>query len=79
MKLLEIFTAHQRRSIMDKVVIKFIADLLYCKDLIFFEEFEAIMEAKKPEDLDVIIDKILRGEYRGYKKGESYLTYGRSK
>jgi len=37
------------------------------------------MDAKKPEDLDMIIDKILRGEYRGYKKGESYLTYGRSK
>ena len=64
---------------MDKIVIKFIADLLYCKDLIFFDEFEAIMEAKTPEDLDDIIDKILRGEYHGYRKGESYLTYGKDK
>ncbi len=64
---------------MDKVVIKFIADLLYSKDLLFFDEFEAIMSAKTPEDLDVIIENILRGEYHGYRKGESYLTHGKDK
>lgn len=60
---------------MDKVAIKFIADVLYCKDLLFFDEYEAIMDCKSPQDLDNVIDKMLRGEYSGHYKGESYLTY----
>lgn len=58
---------------MDKVVLKFLADVLYVKGFIYFDEFEDIMDASTPEDLDVIVDKMLRGEYNAYKRGEGYV------
>ena len=62
---------------MDKVVIGFLADILYTKKIICFEEFEDIMQAKEPSDLDAITDKMLKEEYNVYKQGESYLRYAR--
>lgn len=56
---------------MDKLTLGFLADLLYCKEVICYEEFEAIQAATQPSDLDVITDKILRGEFNVYKRGES--------
>lgn len=55
---------------MDKVAIGFLADVLYVKEILHFEEYEAIMNAKSPSDLEVIVDKLLRGEYSAYRKGE---------
>lgn len=59
---------------MDKITIKFIADLLYIKGKLCMEELEDIYDAKTPFDLDDIVEKMLRGEYNVYKKrvGESY-------
>ena len=54
---------------MDKVVVKFIADLLYVKDVICFEEFEAIMDSCNGEDLDNVIDRVLRGDFNVYRRG----------
>lgn len=62
---------------MDKAVLKFLADVLYIKKIICFEEFEAIMESKNPLDLDDIVEKMLKEEYNVYKQGESYLRYGK--
>lgn len=59
---------------MDKGVLGFIADVLYIKGLINYDEFEAIMNAVTHQDLGDIVEKMLRGEYRGYKKGETYGT-----
>jgi len=55
----------------DKVVLKFIADILYIKGIILFEELEAIYEAKSFSDLDTIVKKIEGGEYRVF-RGETY-------
>lgn len=61
---------------MDKLVLGFMADVLYLKGIISYEEFEAIMDATKPSDLECIVEKLIRGEFHAYKKGESYITYG---
>lgn len=61
----------------DKFVLKFLADVLYIKQVICFEELEAIMEVTSFEDLDVIVDKMLRSEYNLYRRGESYEAYVR--
>lgn len=55
---------------MDKIVLKFIADLLYVKGMLYFEEFDAIMNVKSPSDLDDIIDNMMREVYSPYKKGD---------
>lgn len=60
---------------MDKVVLKFFADVLYLKGLLCYEELEAIMEATNPSDLEVIFEKMYRGEYNVYKRGEPYTDY----
>ena len=56
---------------MDKLTLGFLADLLYCKEVICYEEFEALQAARTPMDLDVITEKMLRGEFNVYKRGES--------
>lgn len=61
---------------MDKVVLKFLADILYLKGIICWEEFEDIMESKIPSDLDKITDKIIGGDYNIYKRGEGYIKTG---
>lgn len=60
---------------MDKTALGFLADVLYIKGLIYFDEFEAIMEASTPQDLGEIVEKMLRGEYTGHRKGEPYVDY----
>lgn len=60
---------------MDKVILKFLADVLYTKGGLCFEEFEAIMDAKNPSDLDIIVEKMLGGKFNVYKRGESYERY----
>lgn len=57
-----------------KLAIGFMADILYIKGIICYEEYEAVLEAKSPTDLDMIVDKMLRGEFNGYRKGEGYIT-----
>lgn len=59
---------------MDKVVLGFVADVLYLKGLICFEELEGIMDAKDPADLGDVFEKMIRGEYNVYKRGEPYTN-----
>lgn len=59
---------------MDKNVIGFLADVLYLKGILCFEEFEAVMDAKNAEDLGEIVERMLRSDFNVYKKGESYGT-----
>lgn len=66
-----------RSDNLDKVILKFIADVLYIKGALCFEEFEAIMDACNFSDLDKITEKMLSGEYNVYKRGESYHKDGR--
>lgn len=60
---------------MDKVTLKFLADVLYIKGILCYEEFEDIMDAKTFVDLDKIIEKMLRSEYNVYRRGEGYVGY----
>jgi len=64
---------------LDKVAIKFFADVLYAKEKLSIEEYEDIMEAKTVEDLDIIVDKMLKEEYNTLLRGESYGRYAGAK
>jgi hypothetical protein len=61
---------------MDKVLLKFFADVLYIKGKLCCEELEDIMNAKTASDLDKITDKMLNDGYNAYKRGEGYVSYG---
>ena len=53
---------------------KFIADVLYIKGCICFDEFCAIMEATTPVDLEDIIEKMLKEDFNhltGQKRDKS--------
>ena len=56
----------------DKLTIGFIADILYFKGILNYEEIDAIFDAKTAEDLQAIVDKIMRSEFSAYKRGEHY-------
>lgn len=58
---------------MDKLTIGFVADILYLKGIIGFEEFQDILNAKEPSDLQSIVDKLIGGKYNAYKRGEGYV------
>lgn len=64
---------------MDKISIGFMADVLYIKGIICFEEFEAIQDAKSPIDMNTIVERMLlegkEGGFNGKRKGESYIGY----
>lgn len=56
---------------LDKITLKFLADVLYIKGVLCSEELEDILEVKTIDDLDHIIDKMLDDEYV-LKRGETY-------
>lgn len=58
---------------MDKVLLKFFADVLYLKGIICFEEYDDIMDVKYFEDLDVVFEKMMREEYSAHKRGDLYV------
>lgn len=58
---------------MSKLAIGFIADVLYIKGVICYEEFEDMMNVTEPSELQDIVEKMLRSEYNVYKRGEGYV------
>ena len=60
---------------MDKIAIQFFADVLYLKGLLCYEELEAILDAQSPEDLDMVFEKMFRGQFNPYKRGEPYTDF----
>lgn len=60
---------------MDKQVLGFLADILYIKGVIYFDEFEAIQNVTQPSDLNDIVEGMLSGQFNGYKRGEAYVGY----
>lgn len=64
--------------VIDKIVLKFLADVLYIKEIINLGEYDDILDSKSYHDLDAIAEKMLGGGYIGtFKKGESYTLYGK--
>lgn len=62
----------------DKVLTKFIADILYIKGILCYDEFEDIMDARNVDDLDIITEKMFNDEYNPYRRGEGYCTSNRT-
>lgn len=56
-----------------RIIIGLFADILYSKNLLCFEEMDALLEIKSAEDVYAFSDKLLRGDFNVYKRGEIYL------
>lgn len=54
---------------MDKILLKFFTDVLYLKGVICFDELDDIMDCCTPSDLDNVFEKMMRGEYNAYRRG----------
>ncbi len=65
-------TMDKSRNTMDKISILFFADVLYVKGIIDIEEYEDIGAVVEPSELDIIVDKMLRGEY-SKRRGEGII------
>jgi hypothetical protein len=59
---------------LDKLVLGFIADVMYLKGIICFDELQAIYDVKDAQDLGDVFERMMAGEFNVYKKGESYGT-----
>lgn len=52
------------------VVLKFLADLLYIKRIICYEEYDDILSSACCDDLDFIIEKLMKEGYNTRVTGE---------
>lgn len=59
---------------MDKLVIQLFADILYIKGIICYDEMDTIMKMKTPQDVEAFTERLLRGEFSAFKRGEIYTT-----
>lgn len=57
---------------MDKIVIQLFADILYIKGIICFEEMQEMLEMRTPSDVEKFTDKLIRGDFNAYRRGEIY-------
>lgn len=55
---------------MDKILLKFFTDVLYLKGVLCYDEFDDIMDCSRPEDLDNVFEKMMRGNYNSYRRGD---------
>ena len=56
-----------------KTLISLFADILYDKNLLCYEEMEALQDITSTEDVYAFSDKLLGGGFNVYKRGEVYL------
>lgn len=56
-----------------RVIIGLFADIMYNKGLLCFEEMDALLEITSAEEAYIFSDKLLRGDFNVYKRGEIYL------
>lgn len=56
-----------------KVLISLFADIMYEKGMLCYEEMEALLDIKSVEDTYAFSEKLLRGDFNVYKRGEIYL------
>jgi len=59
----------------DKILLKFFADVLYLKGIICYEEFEAILDCCTPHDLDVVFERMMKEDFNYYARGENNWEY----
>lgn len=58
-----------------KVVIALFGDILYEKGVLCFEELEALFNIKDISDVELFTERLMRGEFNVYKRGEHYTAY----
>lgn len=59
----------------NKEILKFLADVLYVKGIICYEEYEDILDVSGGDGLEEIIEKMLNDGYNIYRRGECYVQY----
>jgi hypothetical protein len=58
----------------EKLTLGFLADVLYIKGVILFEEFEAIQGVRNANDLETIVERMLTDDFNQFKRGEHRLS-----
>lgn len=58
-----------------RAVLGLLADILYIKGVICYDEFEAIQDISCEQDCYLFTEKLLRGEFNVYKRGEHYAIH----
>lgn len=59
-----------------KLLIKLFGDILYAKGVINLDELEHLLDLRNPQDLDAYTERILRGDFNAYRRGEHYTGFG---
>lgn len=55
-----------------RVSIQLMADILYIKGIICLDELEALLDIRTSKDAEQFTEKLLRGDFNVYRKGEHY-------
>lgn len=55
-----------------RVSIQLMADILYIKGIICLDELEALLDIRTSKDAEQFTEKLLRGDFNAYRKGEHY-------
>ena len=59
---------------MDKLVIQLFGDILYHKGILNADEYESLLDTKCVNDLNAYMERMYRGEFDAYKRGEHYTA-----
>lgn len=57
-----------------KIVIALFADILYAKSIINLDELNGLYDIANVQDVAAYSEKMLRGEFNAYLKGEHYTA-----
>lgn len=60
----------------EKVTLGFFADILHVQGVIPYEMYQDILDAVDANDLEDIIEKLLRSGYNVFKRGENRILTG---
>lgn len=55
-----------------KIIIGLFADILYMRGLLCFDEMESLLDIKNESDVFAFSERLLRGDFNAYKRGEIY-------
>ena len=55
-----------------RVAIQLFADILYIKGILCYDEFECLLDIQTSSDAEQFTEKLLRGDFNVYKRGEHY-------
>lgn len=57
----------------ERLTLGFLADVLYLKGHILYEEYEAIQNARTAMDIETIVERMLTDDFNQFKRGEHRL------